>query len=84
LLLVLQGTPAAIDEELDTPACGMRCSLAQSAKESWIEVGDTRNPVIEDRRALGDGTASLGERTTVLTPSLARRTRVLTAKDDDA
>ena len=34
--------------------------------ERWIEVGDTRNLVVEDRRAVGNGTAGLAKRTTVL------------------
>ena len=61
----------------------MSCSLAQGTEESWVQPGYTRNLVIEDRRAVGDGTASLTERTTVLTAGLARRTRGLTAKDVD-
>jgi hypothetical protein len=87
LVLVLRGTPAAIDEELDAVVRGIRCSLAQGTEESWIKVGYTRNLVIKDRRAVGDGTVSLARRTTVLaaeeegTVSLARRTTVLTAKD---
>jgi hypothetical protein len=83
LFLVLRGTPTTIDEELDPVATSMSCSLAQSPEESWIKVGYTWNPVIEDRRAVGDGTASLATRTTVLTASLARRTRVIAAKDVD-
>jgi len=52
--------------------CGIRCSFAQGTEERWIEVGYTRNLVIKDRRAVGDGTVSL-----------AKRTTVHTAKDDD-
>jgi hypothetical protein len=66
LCLVLRGTPAAVDDELDAVVCGISCSLAQRTEESWIKVGYTRNLVIKDRRALGDGTASLAKRTTVL------------------
>jgi hypothetical protein len=73
--LVLRGAPAAIDEELDTVARGMSCGSAQRAEESRIEVGDTRNPVIEDRRAAGDGTASLAKGTTVLSPAGCRAGR---------
>ena len=79
LFLVLRGTPAAIDEELDAVVRGIRCSLAQGTEQSWIEVGYTRNLVIKDRRAVGDGTVSLAKRTTVLTA----KTTVLTAKDVD-
>jgi hypothetical protein len=67
LFLVLRGTPATIDDELDPVACGIRCSLAQGTEESWVKVGDTRNPVIKDRGAVGDGTVGLAERTTVPT-----------------
>jgi hypothetical protein len=41
--------------------------LAQGTEESWIKVGYTRNLVIKDRRAVGDPTVSLANRTTVLT-----------------
>ena len=71
MFLVLRGTPAAIDEELDPVVCGISCSPAQGTEESWVEIGYTRNLVIEDRRAVGDGTVSLAKRTTVL----ARRPR---------
>jgi len=88
LFLVLRGTPAAIDEELDAVVRGFSRSLAQGIAESWIKVGDTRNLVIKDRRAVGDGTVTLAKLTTVRTPKdergarLARRTTVLIAKDD--
>jgi hypothetical protein len=87
LFLVLGGTPAAVDDELDAIGCGIRCSLAQGTEEGWIEVGYGRKIVIEDRRAVGDGTVSLAKRTTLLaaeeggTVRLAKRTTVLTAKD---
>ncbi len=64
MFLVLRGTPATIDEELDPVVCGISCSLAQGTEESWIKVGYTRNLVIKDRRAVGDGTVSLAKRTT--------------------
>ena len=73
LFLVLRGTPATIDEELDPVVRGIRCSLAQGTEESWIEVGHTRDLVIEDRRAVGDGTVSLAKRTTVGSPRGQRR-----------
>jgi len=92
LFLVLRGTPATIDEELDPVVRGISCSLAQGTEQIRVEVGYTRNLVIKDRRAVGDGTVSLAKRTTVLTDrravgdatvSLAKRTTVLTAKDVD-
>ena len=79
LILVLRGTPATIDEELDPVDRGISCSLAQGTEESWIKLGYARNLVIKDRRAVGNGTVSLAKRTTVLTA----KTTVLTAKDVD-
>ncbi len=77
LVLVLRGTPATIDEELDPVGRGIGSSLAQGAEESWVEVGYTRNLVSKDRRAVGNGTVSLVKRTMVLTA----KTGVLTAED---
>ncbi len=72
LILVLRGTPATIDEELDPVVRG----LAQGTEQIGVEIGYTRNLVIKDRRAVGEGTVSLAKRTMVLTA----RTTVLTAK----
>jgi hypothetical protein len=86
LILVLRGTPAAIDVELDPAVRGIRCSLAQGTEQIGVEVGYTRNLVIKDRRAVGDGTVSLAKRTTVLTAKatvLTAKTRVLAAKGVD-
>jgi hypothetical protein len=80
LLLVLRGPPAAIDVELDAAVRGIRSSLPQGSEQIGVEVGYTRNLVIEDRRAVGDGTVSLAERTTVLTGKLTGRTMGLTGK----
>ena len=63
MFLVLRGTPATIDEELDPVARSIRCSLAQGTEESWIKVGHGRNLVIEDRHAVRDDTVSLAKRT---------------------
>ena len=79
LILVLRGAPATIDEELDPVVRGISCSLTQGTEQIGVEVGYTRNLVIKDRRAVGDGTVSLAKRTTVLTA----KTKVLTAKDVD-
>ena len=79
LILVLRGTPATIDEELDPVVRGISCSSAQGTEQIGLEVGYTRNLVIKERRALGDGTVSLAKRT----PLLTARTTVLTAKDVD-
>ncbi len=67
LFLVLRGTPATLDEELDPVVCGIGCGLAEGTEERWIKVGHGRNLVIEDRHAVGDDTVSLAKRTTVLT-----------------
>jgi len=66
LILVLRRTPATIDDELDPVARGIRCSSAQGTEQSRIKLGYSRNLVIEDRRAVGDGTVSLAKGTTVL------------------
>ena len=66
LFLVRRGTPATGDEELDPVVRGIRCGLAQRTEESWIQVGYTRNVVIKDGRAVGDGTVSRARRTTLL------------------
>src|ERR687888_158003 len=62
LLLVGRGTPAAVDDELDPVVCGIGCSPAQGTEESGVEVGHTRNLVIEDRRPVGDGAVGFAER----------------------
>jgi hypothetical protein len=85
LLLVLRGAPAAVDEELDAAVGGIACGLPQGAEEHWIEFGYTPDLVIEDRGAVGDGTVSLANRTTVLAPKdgtidLARRGTLLATK----
>ena len=59
VLLVLRGTPAAVDDERDPVVCGIGRRLAQGTEQIGVEVGDTRDPVIEDRRAGGDGTVGL-------------------------
>ena len=79
MFLVLRGTPATIDEELDPVVLGISCSLAQGTEQIGVEVGYTRNLVIKDLRAAGDGTVSLARRTTLLTA----KTTGLTAKDVD-
>ena len=79
LILVLRGTPATIDDELDPVVRGIGCSLAQGTEQIGVEVGYTRTLVIKDRRAVGDGTFSLARRTTVVNA----KTTVLTAKDVD-
>ena len=85
LFLVLRGTPAAVDEEPDPVVRGISCRSAQGAEESGIKLGHTRDVVIEDRRAVGDGTVGLAECTAVRSAkdaaTLARRAEVLTGKD---
>lgn len=63
--LILRGAPATFDEELDPVVCGISCSLAHGTEQIGVEVGYTRNLVVKDRRAVGDGTVSLAKRTTV-------------------
>jgi hypothetical protein len=52
LLLVLRGTPAAVDVELDASGRGVSSRLAQGTEQIRVEVGYTRNLVVEDRRAV--------------------------------
>jgi hypothetical protein len=67
LLLVLRGAPTAIDDELDPVVRGISRGSPQGTKERWVNVGHTRNRVVKDRRAGGNGTVSLAEFATVLT-----------------
>jgi hypothetical protein len=57
-LLVLGGTPAAVDEELDAVARRIRCGSAEGTEEGWIKVGHGRIRVTEDRHAVRDDTVS--------------------------
>jgi hypothetical protein len=66
VVLVRGGAPAAVDDEFDTGASGVSRSAAQGAKEGWVEVGDTRKLLVEDRRGTGKRTAGLAERITLL------------------
>ena len=79
MLLILRGTPAAIDDELDPVACAIGCCSAQGTEQIRVELGYTRNLVIEDRRAIGDGTVGLAKRTTMPTAKIT----VLAATDVD-
>jgi hypothetical protein len=71
LLLVGRGTPAAVHEELDADSRGIGRSPAQGPEKTWIEVGHAWNPVVEDGRAVRDGTVGLAERTAVLAAKTA-------------
>jgi len=75
LILVLRGTPATVDEDLDPVVRGIGCCLAQGTAQIGVEVAYTRYLVIKDGRAVGDGTVSVAKRTATTT--------VLTAKDVD-
>src|SRR4029079_4543438 len=66
VLLVLRRTPATVDHEGNPVVGGSGCRMTQRTEQRWIEVRHTRNPVIEDRRAVGDGTVGLAQRTAVL------------------
>ena len=71
--LVLGRAPATVDDELDPVARGIRSGLAQRTEENWIELRYTRNVVIEDCRAVRDGTVSLATRITTKVTALAER-----------
>jgi hypothetical protein len=86
VLLVRRGAPAAVDDERDAVARGGSRALTQGEEKSRIEVRDARNLVVEDRRAFGDGTVGLAERTTFLPwgdGALAGRATVVGARDGD-
>jgi hypothetical protein len=79
LLLVRRRTPATVDDEPDPVVRGISRSSAQGTEQAGIKLGYTRDLVIEDRRAVGNGTVSLAKRTTVLTAKIT----VLAATDVD-
>jgi hypothetical protein len=73
LILVLRGTPATVDEELDPVVSGIRRRFAQGLEQIGVEVGYAGILVIkhfhavgEDTVSLGNGTVNLGSRTTVV------------------
>jgi hypothetical protein len=51
---------------------GISGGLAQRTEERWIKVGYTWNLVIEDRRAVGNGTVGLAKRTTALATRITK------------
>ncbi len=60
--------------------------MAQGTEQIRVELGYTRNLVVEDRRAVGDGTVRLAKATTMLTAKstdLTAKSTVLTAKGVD-
>src|SRR5215210_1595994 len=71
LLLVGRGAPAAVEEEIDRVVCGIGCRPAQGTEEGRVEVDHTRNLVIEDRRAVGEGAVGFAKRTTAVAAALA-------------
>jgi hypothetical protein len=86
LILVLRGTPAAVDVELDAAVSGIRRCFAQGLEQIGVEVSDAGILAIEHCHAVGDDTVSLGNGTVGLdngTMVLTARTMVLTAKDAD-
>jgi hypothetical protein len=82
LLLVGRGAPAAVNGEVDPVTRGIGRGLAQGREQIGVEVGYTRDLVIEDRRAVGDGTVSLAKRATHgQRATLAGRTTLLIVGD---
>jgi hypothetical protein len=79
VFLVLPGTPAAVDEELDPVARSIRCGLTERTEQSWIEVGHGRVRVIEDRHAVRDLTISDAKRTVMAALRLAGKVAAKTA-----
>ena len=67
MFLVLRGTPATIDEELDPVARGIRCGLAQGTEESWIELATPG--IWSSETVVPSGTTpSAAPRTTMVVP----------------
>ena len=58
LILVLRGTPATIDEELDPVVSGIRRRIAQGLEQIGVEVGYAGILVIKHCHAVGEGTVS--------------------------
>jgi hypothetical protein len=76
LILVLRGAPAAVDVELDAVVSGIRRRFAQGLEQIGVEVGYAGILVIKHCHAVGEGTVSLGSRTTVVaTKDFAERGR---------
>jgi hypothetical protein len=59
---MLRGTPAAIDDELDPAARGVRCGLAQGAEEGWIKVGQRTTELARKARGLAGKTTVIAAR----------------------
>jgi hypothetical protein len=80
--LLLRGTPAAVDGELDAVVSGIRCSSMQGVEERRVQVGYPRDFFVKDRRAIGDATITFVKGTAEVT-ARDLRFMVLTAKDVD-
>ena len=83
LFLVVRGTPAAVDDELDPVIRGVGCGSAQGTEQSRVKLGHARNLVVEDRRAAGDGTVGLAKGTAVLVETVLRGRRSVMASVED-
>ena len=69
--------------KLDPVVRGIGRRPAQGTEQSGVEVGHARDPVVEDRRAVGDGAVGLAERTTVLGGDEGRRSGERGAVEDE-
>jgi hypothetical protein len=76
LILVLRGTPATADVELDAVVSGIRRRFAQGLEQIRVELGYTGILVIKHGHAFGEGTVILGNGTV----SLGGGTTVVAAK----
>src|SRR4051794_6726159 len=75
LVLVLRGTPAAVDVERDSVVRGVRRGPAQGRAQVWIEVRHGRNRVVEDGHAVGYDTVGLADPAAALTATSLRGRR---------
>jgi hypothetical protein len=66
LFLVLPGTPAADDVELDPVARTIGCGSAEGTQQTLVKVGHRRNVVIEDRRAVTNDNVGLARCTLMI------------------
>jgi hypothetical protein len=93
LLLVLRGAPATVDDELAPSSAASVAAWRNAPRRAGIELGYTRDLVVEGRRAVGDSTVGRAEAETLVVMDrravgdrrvrLVARGGTLTARDVD-
>jgi hypothetical protein len=61
LILVLRGTPSAVDDELDSILGGIRRRCTQGVEQIGVEVDDAGILLVEDGRAIRHRAVGLGD-----------------------